>query len=177
MTNEPAKDDVAEVFRHAYQHLTDQVDLNDAEWPPTAAPVSLSSLDHRRRWQPRAALWVSLVGAAFAGGWLLSPTSTSEPGLGSILQDEQSAPAVIAVDAVAYDSHGDAAVAAALGVKSDLVDPRVTGAVVIFSDAATVDLRVEVQAAGFCSWFGVVGQVESGSLKWRGGESDVGCNE
>ena len=69
-----------------------------------------------------------------------------------------------------YNSHTEAAIAAALGRNPGLVNPAVTAAVVIFSDETTVDLRAQVQADDdYCQWFGVNAELIETAIRWRAG--------
>ncbi|MEX2322904.1 MAG: hypothetical protein WEA29_03945 [Acidimicrobiia bacterium] len=65
-----------------------------------------------------------------------------------------------------FDNPADAATAAARAENPDLVDPRLTRMVGVYADATTVDLRVQIQAEGFCHWYGVSGHVQGGALQW-----------
>ena len=68
-----------------------------------------------------------------------------------------------------FASPHEAALAAAQltypAAKADGVDSMV----VIYADAAMVDLRVLVDDGGFCQWYGVIGRVEGGRLVYRAG--------
>jgi len=109
------------------------------------------------------ALAVSVVSACAASpslqdsspSTLASNTATAVPSLVS--------------DSVAYHTPAEAVVAVALGEHSDIFEPRVTQIVGIYADQNTVDLRVELQAEGFCQWYGVLGSVEGAMLRWRAG--------
>jgi hypothetical protein len=67
----------------------------------------------------------------------------------------------------AFDNPGEAAIAAARTNNPDLENPKVTRMVAIHADARTVDLRVQVEAGGFCHWYGVGGQIREARLEWR----------
>ena len=69
----------------------------------------------------------------------------------------------------AFANPGDAAIAAARMNDPDLENPKVTRIIAIYADASTVDLRVQVEAGGFCHWYGVGGQIREGRLEWRAG--------
>ena len=49
----------------------------------------------------------------------------------------------------------------------DLENPKVTRMIAIYADAVTVDLRVQVEADGFCHWYGIGGQIREARLEWR----------
>ncbi|MGH8937157.1 MAG: hypothetical protein ACRDXD_13005 [Acidimicrobiia bacterium] len=68
----------------------------------------------------------------------------------------------------------EAAIAAALAQDPSLENPSVSRMVVIYADSTIVDLRVQVQAGGFCHWYGVVGRVDNGELRWDGGPA-IAC--
>lgn len=68
-----------------------------------------------------------------------------------------------------FNSPGEAAINAARTNNPDLENPTVTRMVAIYADARTVDLRVQVEAGGFCHWYGVGGQIREGRLEWRAG--------
>ena len=77
------------------------------------------------------------------------------------------APAIPDNASRAFSSPDEAAIFAAQAHRADLQNTRVTRMVAIYADDATVDLRVEVTADGFCHWYGVAGQVQQGALEWR----------
>lgn len=174
MNVDPGNDEVRDAFRHAYQHLTDQVPVSAVEWPLLPSIAFLDRPAEPQRWGVTAAVSLLLLGAAFFGGWFFAPESSSPATDPFAAQDEIAAVAV--EEGIGYPSHSEAAIAAAISGRSGLVDPQVTRAVVIFADEETVDLRVEVQADEFCYWFGVVGRVEDGGLAWRGGPA-LGCDD
>jgi hypothetical protein len=74
-----------------------------------------------------------------------------------------------------FESPADAALAVARAQRPDLVDPRLTRMVGIYADSTTVDLRVQIQAEGFCHWYGVAGRVQDGALEWRA-QSALPCS-
>jgi hypothetical protein len=69
-------------------------------------------------------------------------------------------------DANQFDNPGDAATATARAENPDLIDPRMTRMVGIYADATSVDLRVQIQAEGFCHWYGVIGRVQGEAIQW-----------
>ncbi len=69
----------------------------------------------------------------------------------------------------AFANPGDAAIAAALTNNPDLESPKVTRMIAIYADSSIVDLRVQVEAGGFCYWYGVGGQIRETWLEWRAG--------
>ena len=69
----------------------------------------------------------------------------------------------------AFDNPGEAAIAMARTDNPDLENPKVTRMIVIHADARIVDLRVQVEAGGFCHWYGVGGQIREARLEWRAG--------
>lgn len=91
------------------------------------------------------------------------------------LPSEVTAAAAVPVGGPSYANPFDAAAAAATETFPNVVDPRVTQRVLIYADETTVDLRVKVEATGFCHWFGVAGSVEDGRIRWRAGPA-LGCD-
>ena len=147
------------------------------KWPPLPTVARLQPLDDARRLGVRVAGSLAVLCSAFFGGWFVAGGSGSGAADLFVPEDEQSAAAEAAsTEGIAYGSHADAAIGAALGDEPGLVDPRVTRAVVISADETTVDLRVEVQAQGYCQWFGVVGRVDGDHIAWRAA-SALGCED
>ncbi len=67
----------------------------------------------------------------------------------------------------AFDNPSEAAIAVAMTNNPELESPKVTRMIAIHADARTVDLRVQVEAGGFCHWYGVGGQIREARLEWR----------
>ncbi len=67
----------------------------------------------------------------------------------------------------AFANPGEAAIAVARMNNPDLENPKVTRMIAIYADASTVDLHVQVEAGGFCHWYGVGGQIREARLEWR----------
>ncbi len=121
-------------------------------------------------------VWVASVTLAFGIGLGLLVA----PGSGTTTDDPfevgtTAAAAIPDTARVPYANAGDAAIAAALDQDPNLIDPQVTRIVGIHAGDQTVDLRVQVQADGFCHWYGVAGHVRNGVLEWRGGPA-VACD-
>lgn len=67
------------------------------------------------------------------------------------------------------DNPGEAAVARAKAQYPRVSEMRVTRMILIYADDQQVDTRVQVQAPGFCRWYGVGGWVEGERIVWRSG--------
>jgi hypothetical protein len=75
-----------------------------------------------------------------------------------------------------FDNPADAATAAARAENPDLIDPRLTRMVAIYADATSVDLRVQIQAEGFCHWYGVLGLIQGEAIQWSAQPAGA-CND
>lgn len=177
MPTEQSEEEQQMRLRQAFHLIVDQVPARDELWPPLP---SISYADETK--EPNRMIWrtvtaTALLAVVFVAGFLLAPTSQVTAASSFVPQDEQSATAVTAHDAPSYDTPAQAAIAAARDVEPDVSDAQITRIVAIFADTTTVDLRVELTAAGSCHWYGVVGRLEEGAIRWRGGLSDVDCDQ
>jgi hypothetical protein len=77
-----------------------------------------------------------------------------------------SATATPSVATTHFDNPADAAIATAQSGNPGLIDLRLTRMIAIHADATTVDLRAQIQADGFCHWYGVLGIVDGGAIQW-----------
>ncbi|MFZ0492000.1 MAG: hypothetical protein WAM81_02250 [Acidimicrobiia bacterium] len=90
-------------------------------------------------------------------------------------QTEVSTAGAVLLEGPFFHTPEDAAIAATHVQFPDPADPQVTRVILIWADDTTVDLRVQVQAFGFCHWYGVGGDVHDGALRWWSGPSALPC--
>lgn len=175
MPAEQAQDQVARAFNDSYQLVVDQTPIADLVWPPAVSIVNVDSSSQRwigSGWKAAAAGFLVTValGAAFGVGWLVAPdpgpTATDPFDIETVTVTSIAFPD----DATAlFASPNDAAIAAATAQDPTLVDAHVTRMIGIGAGDQFVDFRVQVQADGFCHWYGVAGWVQDGALVWAGG--------
>ena len=169
MPTEPEHDTLTRTFRETYQRMVDRTPITSFEWPPV--PEMKRATSQPRRLEPgwKAAALGFVITAAFGIGWLVAPGPT--PGVGDQLgaPTETTALPIPESNVPPSETAADAAIAAALRQEPDLDNPRVTRIVGIYTDDTTVDLRVAIEADGFCHWYGVTGSVQQDILEWRGG--------
>jgi hypothetical protein len=120
----------------------------------------VSGMTKKRRW---------LAGALLAS---LASACTTSPSLGPADSNPTAEATTTEIPSlvsgtIAYDTPAAAARSAALADNGGLVEPQVSLIVGIYADEYTVDLRVQLQADEFCQWYGVLGAVEGGALRWR----------
>lgn len=171
MPTEHNDDQMASAFRGTYQRVVDAVPSTDPGWPPVRTLRPASRRRPSRTW---AVAGIALFGAgAFLVGWL----AASGPGSGAADDVEQlpptTAPAVLDPESASFSSPNEAVMAAAVEQNPDMVDPTTRQMIVIYADERIVDLRVKLQADGFCHWYGANGRVENDVLEWRAGPADA----
>lgn len=178
MSAEQEQDQVARAFNDSYQLVVDQTPIAGPVWPPVVSTVKVDSSSDRWAWSGwKAAAAGFLLTVAFGVGWLVAPgpgpTATDpfdiEPGTVTGI--------AIPNDAIAlFPNPYDAAIAAAIARNPSLVNAHVTRMIGIGADDQFVDFRVQVQADGFCNWYGVMGRIQNGALAWGGGPA-LACDE
>lgn len=173
MPTDQERDHVVDAIHKSYQVVVDQTPITDPVWPPAASIIGVDSVRGRRAWSGwKAATAGFLLTVAFGIGWVVapSPQATANDPFDIELGMDTATAVVIPDDATAlFPNPFDAAIAAAIAQESNLNAPHVTKLVGIYADELVVDFRVQVQADGFCHWYGVVGRVNNGVLEWQAG--------
>ncbi len=171
MPTEQERDHVVDAIHKSYQFVVDQTPITDPVWPPVMSIINVDSSRDRWVWSGwRAATAGFLLTAAFGIGWLAAPDAKATAADPFDIETVTVTAIAIPDDAtVLFPSPYDAAVAAAIAQDPDLADAHVTRLIGIYADDQVVDFRAQVQADGFCHWYGVVGRVNNGVLEWQGG--------
>lgn len=170
MTTEQRDDRSRSAFRGTYQWMIEALPTTELDWPPAHTLRQPLPRHATPRWVAASA--VVLIAAAFAVGWLAAPDRSVDVADQSQPVTATTALAVPDTDSTAYASPNEAVTAAALEQDPDLVDPAFQ-MIVIFADENLVDLRVKLQADGFCHWYGANGRVNDDKLEWRAGPADA----
>lgn len=173
MPTDHSDDRTRHAFRGTYQWMIEAVPATDMDWPPAQPLRGPSQRRESRMWLAAGA--VLLVVTAFAVGWLAAPVG--RVGMADEFQPApQPVPPTTALPEIAtadnsYTSPYEAVMAAASQQQPDLADPTFQ-MIVIFADENIVDLRVKLQADGFCHWYRANGRVNSDRIEWRAGPAD-----
>lgn len=172
MEPEPDHDTVTRTFQEIYQRMVDRTPITDLVWPPV--PEVKTAIAQPSRLEPgwRVAAVAFLITAAFGIGWLVAPVGRVEVA-DNFQPAPQPVPPTTAVPELFtgdsfHTSPYEAVTAAASEQEPNLVDPTFQ-MVVIFADEDIVDLRVKLQADGFCHWYGANGRVNNDQIEWRAG--------
>lgn len=167
MSTEHHDRDAAETFRQSYKRLVDRAPVSDPEWPPVLTAQVTTSRPAPRGWMVAAmAFFITL---AFGLGGLVAPGRPSADSEPFQVQTETTKAAVPETSGAFYPTPADAAIAYTEAQEPQVEDPQVTRIIAIYADQDIVDLRVKVEASGFCHWYGVTGRVDQNELAWRGG--------
>lgn len=163
-------DQTRRAFHGTYQRMIEALPATELDWPLAHTLQQPPPRRSTAKWGVAGA--VVLVAAAFAVGWLAAPDRRVEVAYEFQPVTASTALAVPDTDSIAYASPNEAVIAAALEQEPDLVDPTFQ-MIVIYADESIVDLRVKLQADGFCHWYGATGRVNDDKLDWRAGPADA----
>ncbi len=174
MSNEDFDQRSKQAFLGTYQRMIDALPGDELEWPPSYRTQWPEPRPHMNRiWVVVLAALLGLVG--FGVGWFAAP----EPGVGTTPAYQPAppttAPAAPVDDPTTYATAHEAVRAAALRQVPNLGSSTYR-MVVIHAGEWLVDLRVALQAQGFCHWYGVQGRVVDGKLEWRAAPSGDDCD-
>jgi hypothetical protein len=178
MPDEREQDHVARAFNESYQLVVDQTPIEDPVWPPVVSTFKVDSSPDRWVWSGwKAAAAGFLLTVAFGVGWLVAPSPGPTATDPTVIETVTVTAVAIPDDARALFSNPyDAAIAAAIAQDPSLVDAHVTRMIGIGADEQFVDFRIQVEADGFCHWYGVMGHIQDGALVWGGGPAGA-CDE
>ncbi len=171
MPAEREQDHVARALNESYQLVVDQTPIGDPVWPPVVPTFKVDSSPDRWAWSGwKAAAVGFLLTVAFGVGWLVAPSPGPTATDPFDIETVTVTGIAIPDDAIAlFPNPYDAAIAAAIAQDPDLIDAHVTRMIGIGAGERFVDFRVQVQADGFCHWYGVMGHIQDGALVWGGG--------